>query len=363
MKRVVHPARPHLIRVLLPAILIIVAATAPSYAQGGTDSASTQPNVTIEARLERARALAAAHQLNAATMELESLRNSNADDMIKNVASLMLMSICLEEGNYARAAALLEEAFAARRLRRDSSIRAYFALAGQALNGARSHLTRYRAFGINVAEPNLPGEALSDLDRRGSLLERMSAQAKEIIREEPKANESLALLEDIVGVRLSLARNEEDSAKWEIERANARRGLISGPNGVASLGNGTSAAPAAVAPSQPTAPAASVANSVSTATTAPPTNVIDGGSLNPRATRRVVPVYPQIAKNAASQGLVRVFVIVDEQGNVSEIAKTEGPPLLRGAAEDAARRWKFSPAAVDGKPVRITGFIEFNFAL
>jgi protein TonB len=77
----------------------------------------------------------------------------------------------------------------------------------------------------------------------------------------------------------------------------------------------------------------------------------------------VVPVYPQIAKNAAAQGLVRVFVIVDEQGNVTEIDKTEGPTLLRGAAEEAARRWKFPPAAIDGRPVRITGFIEFNFAL
>ena len=82
-----------------------------------------------------------------------------------------------------------------------------------------------------------------------------------------------------------------------------------------------------------------------------------------RATRRVVPVYPQIARNASAEGIVRVYVLVDERGNVNEIAKSEGPTLLRGAAEDAARRWKFSPTLVSGKPVRLTGFIEFNFTL
>jgi protein TonB len=91
--------------------------------------------------------------------------------------------------------------------------------------------------------------------------------------------------------------------------------------------------------------------------------ILSTGLLNTRATRRVVPVYPQIARNAAAEGVVRVYVTIDEQGNVSEVAKSEGPALLRGAAEDAAKRWKFSPTAVAGKPVRLMGFIEFNFTL
>ena len=82
-----------------------------------------------------------------------------------------------------------------------------------------------------------------------------------------------------------------------------------------------------------------------------------------RATRKVVPVYPQIARNAAAEGVVRVYVTIDERGNVSEIAKSEGHSLLRGAAEAAARRWKFSPTEVGGKAVRLAGFIEFTFTL
>ena len=102
---------------------------------------------------------------------------------------------------------------------------------------------------------------------------------------------------------------------------------------------------------------------LSTASDALANGTVESGLLNLRAVRRVVPVYPQIAKNAYAQGIVRVYVLIDETGNVSGVARSEGPPLLRGAAEDAARRWRFSPTMIDGKPVRQSGYIEFNFTL
>lgn len=361
-------------KIFFPSILILFAAVAsPAFAQGSADSATTDAARSVQTRIERARALAAAHQLGAAAMELESLRNSTEDDVIRNVTSVMLMSICLEEGNYARAASLLEETFAARHVRKEASIRTYFALAGQAVNGARSHLARYRNFGINISDATLPTEALNDLERLRSLLERMSVQAKEITRNEPRAYESLALLEDILGIRLSLARNEEDREKWEGERAGVRRGLTSTQMQVASL----AATPSGPVPSEKNSQTPAVVptpvpnpteplpdpSATSVEGTAQEGRTFSTGSLNLRATRRVVPVYPAIAKNSATQGTVRVYVTIDENGNVSKIARSEGPSLLIGAAEDAARRWKFSPTAVDGKLVRLSGFIEFTFTL
>ncbi|HET6668901.1 MAG TPA: energy transducer TonB [Pyrinomonadaceae bacterium] len=348
---------------------------APAFAQSNDPDSNSGAGTAMQARIERARALAAAHQLSAAAGELDVLRTTAQDDSIRNVASLMLMSICLEEGNYARAESLLEETFKARQVKKDASIRTYFALAGQAVNGARAHLTRYRNFGINVRDATLPKEALADLDRLRMLLERMSFQAREISKDQPKAYESLALLEDILGIRLSLARDEEDRAKWEGERAGVRQGLVLNQSQVASLGSVPPVT--AVLENSPqqnseiiSAPTQPATNSGEASKPTPaedkkatPPNTVSTGLLNMRATRRVVPVYPQIARNAAAEGIVRVYVTIDERGNVSEIAKSEGPTLLRGAAEDAARRWKFSPTEVGGKLVRLAGYIEFNFTL
>lgn len=372
------PSHPLSSKAFLIAYLILLGVFAPSSAFGQTEAAPANSDAQpgIQARLERARALAAAHQLSAATAELEALRNTVHDDALHNVASVMLMSICLEEGNYARAESLLEETFKAREVRKDAPIRTYFALAGQAVNGARSHLARYRNFGINVADATLPKEALSDLERLRTLLERMSFQAREISKSQPRSYESLALLEDVLGIRLTLARNEEDRMKWEVERASVRQGLVLTQSQVASLG---SVPPVTAVLENSTQPSLQVGATPSLTTERVPensnqpasaevkkpsdSNTVSTGSLNQRATKRVVPAYPQIARNANAEGVVRVYVTIDERGNVSDIARSEGPALLRGAAEEAARRWKFSPTAIAGKPVRLMGFIEFNFTL
>ena len=62
-------------------------------------------------------------------------------------------------------------------------------------------------------------------------------------------------------------------------------------------------------------------------------------------------------------GMVRVYVIIDENGKVIEIPKADGPGLLRTAAETAARQWVFVPSTSEGRPVRVTGYIDFNFTL
>src|SRR6185369_16351726 len=94
---------------------------------------------------------------------------------------------------------------------------------------------RYRSFGISTGSANLPPEAQADLNRLRSLLERMIAQAKEISSSR-QAYDSLSLLEDVLGLRLSLATNSEDLAKWETEYASAREALASSQTQIASLG-------------------------------------------------------------------------------------------------------------------------------
>ena len=139
--------------------------------------------------------------------------------MYRNVSSVMLMGIYLEDGNYARAEAMLDETFKLRSSKKESSVRTYFALAGQAVNGARAHVGRYRSFGINVANAALPPEATTDLDRLGSLLERSDAQPGAGAAERPRQR-CLRTTEDIAGIRTTIARDDEDvRAGKEVEAA------------------------------------------------------------------------------------------------------------------------------------------------
>ena len=91
-----------------------------------------------------------------------------------------------------------------------------------------------------------------------------------------------------------------------------------------------------------------------------PTNF---GALNRFAARLVTPVYPTIEKQRNTEGLVVVEVLLDETGKVVSAKANSGPRGLRQSAEDAVRKSKFSPVVVEGKPVKATGFINFNFRL
>ncbi|MFN2499841.1 MAG: TonB family protein, partial [Pyrinomonadaceae bacterium] len=89
---------------------------------------------------------------------------------------------------------------------------------------------------------------------------------------------------------------------------------------------------------------------------------VDRGPLNSIATKRVLPHYPPRARQMGMAGMVRVYVILDETGKVVEVPKTDGPILLRSAAESTARQWLFAPSSSDGRPARVTGYIDFKVA-
>ena len=82
-----------------------------------------------------------------------------------------------------------------------------------------------------------------------------------------------------------------------------------------------------------------------------------------KAKEKIAPDYPAQAKSARVSGNVIVFLTIDEKGTVAEVQRTNGPEMLRRAAEEAARRWKFRPTVINGQPVRVSGYISFNFAL
>jgi TonB family protein len=75
------------------------------------------------------------------------------------------------------------------------------------------------------------------------------------------------------------------------------------------------------------------------------------------------PPYPPAARAVRATGSVSVQVVIDTQGNVVSATAVSGHPLLRAAAEAAARGAKFSPTLLAGQPVSVSGIITYNFVL
>lgn len=90
-------------------------------------------------------------------------------------------------------------------------------------------------------------------------------------------------------------------------------------------------------------------------------NQINGGVLNGKAKTLVKPAYPPAARAVKARGAVSVQVVIDELGNISSANAISGHPLLRAAAEEAARSSVFEPTLLEGQPVRVSGIIVYNF--
>jgi TonB family protein len=86
-----------------------------------------------------------------------------------------------------------------------------------------------------------------------------------------------------------------------------------------------------------------------------------GGVVNGKASSLPRPPYPAAAKAVRANGTVSVQVLIDEEGNVVSANATSGHPLLRAAAEQAARDAKFYPTELCGQRVKVSGFITYNF--
>ncbi|MDX6711152.1 MAG: periplasmic protein TonB [Blastocatellia bacterium] len=365
-------------KVFATAVLIaFVCATGLSQA---TSSVAPQPDDAgiLQSKIMRAKALAAAHNLDSAAVELNSILSAAKEDSVRDVARILLMDVYLEQADYTKAQGLLEDTFTSQAAKGATSTGNYFALAGQTVNGAREHIARYRSFGINVLDANLPAEALNDLNKLRILLEKVDDQANQLSSDNERATDAIGLIEDVAAVRMSMSRDAPERERWRREFESAREKLAANDNRMANATaasrgpQGVQTAPPPQSNAKvPVVPASAsrdqpkeVSPSGGTASTAPASSgFVEVGLLTDKATHTAKPTYPQAAKVAKVGGDVTVFLQVDETGAVSKIDHSTGPKLLQGAAEDASKQWKFRPTVVDGQPVKVTGFITFKFNL
>jgi protein TonB len=75
------------------------------------------------------------------------------------------------------------------------------------------------------------------------------------------------------------------------------------------------------------------------------------------------PEYPVEARRKNVSGTVTVEIEIDEDGKVASARAASGPDALRAAAVKAAYKARFKPAMVEGKPVKFSAALTYQFVI
>lgn len=92
-----------------------------------------------------------------------------------------------------------------------------------------------------------------------------------------------------------------------------------------------------------------------------PTKILSAGIVNNKALNLVKPEFPAAAKTIGVYGQIIVQVLIDEEGNVQEAKAIAGHPLMRYVSIQAARSSKFEPFTLDGRAIKASGIIIYNY--
>lgn len=85
----------------------------------------------------------------------------------------------------------------------------------------------------------------------------------------------------------------------------------------------------------------------------------------PKLVDKVMPVYPEEARKARTEGVVVLDCLIGTDGAVKEAKPQEGAdPLLVKAASEAVRQWRYEPARnTSGQPVAVNFTVTVSFWL
>jgi len=79
--------------------------------------------------------------------------------------------------------------------------------------------------------------------------------------------------------------------------------------------------------------------------------------------KKVIPVYPPLARAARVEGAVRLQVIIGKNGSVVKAERLSGHALLARPATDAVCQWRYKPTLSHGESVEVVTTVEIIFKL
>ena len=75
------------------------------------------------------------------------------------------------------------------------------------------------------------------------------------------------------------------------------------------------------------------------------------------------PVYPPLARTAHVAGTVELHATISTNGTIKDLRAVSGPVMLRQAAVDAVRNWRYKPYKLNNQPVEVETTINIVFTL
>lgn len=90
---------------------------------------------------------------------------------------------------------------------------------------------------------------------------------------------------------------------------------------------------------------------------------VSGGITEAKLIHRVDPVYPAVARQMHVEGNVEIRAVVSREGTIKNPVAVSGPALLRSAALEAIRKWRYEPSRLDGQATDRDVLITIAFHL
>jgi periplasmic protein TonB len=79
--------------------------------------------------------------------------------------------------------------------------------------------------------------------------------------------------------------------------------------------------------------------------------------------KKVVPIYPPLARQARVSGTVQLIGVISRDGTIQQLQVVSGHPLLVRAALEAVRQWIYRPTLLNGQAVEVIAPIDVIFTI
>jgi len=92
--------------------------------------------------------------------------------------------------------------------------------------------------------------------------------------------------------------------------------------------------------------------------------LVGGDVARPNGIYTPLPAYTEIARKARIQGIVILQLVLDKQGNVTDVEVLKDMPFgLTESAVKTVSTWRYEPATLNKKPIEVLMTVTVNFTL